>query len=82
MCFPSTPVLQGLASQHASYTDPGEGFNFEKRTLEYFTPLKVSGRGKGLRLWGPGALGPLDPRALGSWGPRVLGPWGHGVLGP
>ena len=34
-------AFQGVASQHSSYTDPGEGFNFEKRTLEYFTPLKV-----------------------------------------
>ena len=36
-----TCLHQGVASQHSSYTDPGEGFNFEKRTLEYFTPLKV-----------------------------------------
>lgn len=40
--FPPRPSL-GVASQHSSYTDPGEGFNFEKRTLEYFTPLKVRG---------------------------------------
>jgi len=40
--FPPRPPL-GVASQHSSYTDPGEGFNFEKRTLEYFTPLKVRG---------------------------------------
>lgn len=38
--FPPRPPL-GVASQHSSYTDPGEGFNFEKRTIEYFTPLKV-----------------------------------------
>ena len=38
--FPPRPPL-GVASQHSSYTDPGEGFNFEKCTIEYFTPLKV-----------------------------------------
>ena len=40
--FPPRPPLS-VASQHSSYTEPGEGFNFEKKTIEYFTPLKVSG---------------------------------------
>ena len=30
-----------VASQSSSYNEPGEGFNFEKRTIEYYTPLKV-----------------------------------------
>jgi len=38
--FPPRPAL-GVASQSSSYTDPGEGFCFDKRTVEYFTPLKV-----------------------------------------
>ena len=43
--FPPRPPLS-VASQHSSYTEPGEGFNFEKKTIEYFTPLKVSGEGR------------------------------------
>lgn len=38
--FPPRPML-GVASQHSSYTEPGEGFDFEKKTIQYFTPIKV-----------------------------------------
>ena len=30
-----------VASQSSSYNEPAEGFTFEKRTIEYYTPLKV-----------------------------------------
>lgn len=38
--FPPRPMLH-VASQTSAYTDPGEGFNFEKVTYEYFSPLKL-----------------------------------------
>jgi len=38
--FSPRPPLS-VASQSSSYNEPGEGFNFEKRTIEYYTPLKV-----------------------------------------
>ena len=30
-----------VASQSASYADPVDGFNFDKPTYEYFSPLRV-----------------------------------------
>ena len=41
--LPSThdrPSLN-VASQSASYTDPVDGFNFDKPQYEYFSPLRV-----------------------------------------
>merc|ERR1719450_1537549 len=38
--FHARPPLS-VASQSSSYNDPAEGFTFEKRTIEYYTPLKV-----------------------------------------
>ncbi len=36
----SRPMLH-VASQSSAYTDPCEGFNFDKITYEYFSPLKL-----------------------------------------
>jgi len=38
--FHARPPLS-VASQSSSYNEPAEGFTFEKRTIEYYTPLKV-----------------------------------------
>jgi len=37
--FPPRPPLS-VASQHTSYSG-GEGFDFDKKTIEYYTPIKV-----------------------------------------
>ena len=39
--FPAPKPLLNVASQSASYTDPVDGFNFDKPQYEYFSPLKV-----------------------------------------
>ena len=39
--FPTPKPLLNVASQSAAYTDPVDGFNFDKPTYEYFTPLKL-----------------------------------------
>jgi len=38
--FPPRPMLH-VASQSSAYTDPGDGFNFDKVAYEYFSPLKL-----------------------------------------
>ena len=37
-------ISASVASQSTSYNEGGEGFNFEKRTIEYYTPLKVKSK--------------------------------------
>ena len=39
--FPTPKPLLNVASQSASYTDPVDGFNFDKPQYEYFSPLKL-----------------------------------------
>ncbi len=39
--FPAPKPLLNVASQSAAYTDPVDGFNFDKPQYEYFSPLKV-----------------------------------------
>lgn len=39
--FPTPKPLLNVASQSAAYTDPVDGFNFDKPQYEYFTPLRL-----------------------------------------
>ncbi len=39
--FPAPKPLLNVASQSASYTDPVDGFNFDKPQYEYFSPLRL-----------------------------------------
>ncbi len=39
--FPAPKPLLNVASQSAAYTDPVDGFNFDKPQYEYFNPLRL-----------------------------------------
>ncbi len=39
--FPTPKPLLNVASQSSSYTDPVDGFNFDKPQYEYYCPLRV-----------------------------------------